>query len=135
MKRLRRNGTHTKIRWIPTSDDNKLRGLAKEQARAATKEDALPQERVPRMKPTTLNIARLQGISSDKLPVNAGRHAKQKEANVLAQLRTGMAGINGYLHQINVADTDQRACGQARETVEHFLSRCQKWTAHWTEFL
>ncbi|KAJ5887621.1 hypothetical protein N7495_007662 [Penicillium taxi] len=35
----------------------------------------------------------------------------------------------------NLADTDQCACGQARETVEHFLFRCQKWTAHRTELL
>jgi hypothetical protein len=54
---------------------------------------------------------------------------------VLAQLRTGMTRLNGYLYRINVADTDQCACGQARETVEHFLFRCQKWTAHRTELL
>ncbi|CDM38583.1 Probable transposable element [Penicillium roqueforti FM164] len=46
-----------------------------------------------------------------------------------------LARLNGYLYRINVADTDQCACGQARETVEHFLFRCQKWTAHWTELL
>jgi hypothetical protein len=43
------------------------------------------------------------------------------EATVLAQLWTGMARLNGYLYQINVAQTDQCACGQVRETVEHFL--------------
>jgi ribonuclease HI len=154
MRKLRRNGNQINIRWISTSEDNKLRGLAKEQARAATQEDALPQERVPRMKSTTLNIARSQAVPSNDLPVNVGRHAKRvdaalpgkhtrqlydrlswKEASVLAQLRTGMARLNGYLYRINVADTDQCACGQARETVEHFLFRCQKWTAHRTELL
>ncbi|KAJ6090904.1 hypothetical protein N7499_003618 [Penicillium canescens] len=154
MRKLRRNGNQINIRWISTSEDNKLRGLAKEQARAATQEDALPQERVPRMKSTTLNIARSQAVPSNDLPVNVGRHAKRvdaalpgkhtrqlydrlswKEASVLAQLRTGMARLNGYLYRIKVADTDQCACGQARETVEHFLFRCQKWTAHRTELL
>ncbi|OQE09714.1 hypothetical protein PENFLA_c100G00312 [Penicillium flavigenum] len=154
MRKLRRNGNQVNIRWISTSEDNKLRGLAKEQARAATQEDALPQERVPRMKSTTLNIARSQAVPSNDLPVNVGRHAKRvdtalpgkhtrqlydrlswKEASVLAQLRTGMARLNGYLYRINVVDTDQCACGQARETVEHFLFRCQKWTAHRTELL
>ncbi|KAJ5267785.1 hypothetical protein N7478_010593 [Penicillium angulare] len=132
----------------------KLLGLAKEQARAATQEDALPQERVPRMKSTTLNIARSQAVPSSELPENIGRHAKRvdaalpgkhtrqlydrlmwKEASVLAQLRTGMARLNGYLNQINVVETDQCDCGQARETVEHFLFRCRKWTAHRTELL
>jgi ribonuclease HI len=154
MRKLRRNGNQINIRWIRTSDDNKLRGLAKEQARAAKQEDALPQERVPRLKSTTLNIARSQAVPSNDLPVNVGRHAKRvhaalqgkhtqqlygrlswKEATVLAQLRTGMARLNGYLYRINGADTDQCARGQARETVEHFLFRCQKWTAHRTELL
>ncbi|KAJ5085332.1 hypothetical protein N7532_010103 [Penicillium argentinense] len=154
MRKLRRNGNQINIRWISTSEDNKLRGLAKEQARAATQEDALPQERVPRMKSTTLNIARSQAVPSNDLPVDIGRHAKRvdaalpgkhtrqlydrlswKEASVLAQLRTGMARLNGYLYRIKVADTDQCACGQARENVEHFLFRCQKWTVHRTELL
>ncbi|KAJ6136898.1 hypothetical protein N7497_012150 [Penicillium chrysogenum] len=154
MRKLRRNGNQINVRWISTSEDNKLRSLAKEQARAATQEDAVPQKQVPRTKSTTLNIARSQAVPNNDLPANIGRHAKRvdaalpgkhtrqlydrlswKEASVLAQLRTGMARLNGYLYRINVADTDQCACGQARETVEHFLFRCQKWTAHRTELL
>ncbi|KAI2669705.1 hypothetical protein LCP963914a_9893 [Penicillium roqueforti] len=154
MRRLRRNGNWIKFHWIPTSKDNKLLGLAKEQARIATQEDALPQERVPRMKSTTLNIARAQAVPSSELPENIGRHAKRvdaalpgkhtrqlydrltwKEATTLVQLRTDMARLNEYLNQINVAETDQCDCGQARETVEHFLFRCRKWTAHRTELL
>lgn len=142
------------IRWVPISENNQLLGLAKEQARAATQEDAIPQAQVPRMKSTTLNTARPQAAASKGLPENIGRHSKRvdaalpgkhtrqlydrlpwKEASVLAQLRTGMARLNGYLHRINVAETDQCACGQARETVEHFLFRCRKWTAHRTEML
>jgi hypothetical protein len=147
MKRLQRNGNHINIWWVPTSKDNKLLGLAKEQARNATQKDAVPQESVPRMKSTTLNLARSQAATSNDLPENVGRHVKRvdaalpgkhtrqlydrlswKEASVLAQLRTGMARLNGYLYRINAADTDQCACGQARETVEHFLFRCRKWT-------
>ncbi|EED12024.1 conserved hypothetical protein [Talaromyces stipitatus ATCC 10500] len=106
------------------------------------------------MKSTTLNIARSQKVISKGLPEKVGKHVKRvdaallgkhtqqlydrlswKEASVLAQLRTGMARLNGYLYRINVAQTDQCACGQARETVEHFLFRCQKWTAYRTEML
>jgi hypothetical protein len=57
-----------------------------------------------------------------------------EKASVLAQ-RTGMARLNGYLYRINVAESDQCARGQARETVEHLLFRCQRWTVHWTETL
>jgi hypothetical protein len=154
IRRLRRNGNRITILWVPTSEDNKLLSLAKEQARTATQEDATPQAQVPRVKSTTLNIARSQQGTSKGLPEKVGKHVKRvdaalpgkhtrqlydrlswKEASVLAQLRTGMARLNGYLYRINVAQTDQCACGQARETVEHFLFRCQKWTAYRTEML
>ena len=36
IRRLRRNRNRIKFHWIPTSEDNKLLGLAKEQARAGT---------------------------------------------------------------------------------------------------
>jgi hypothetical protein len=106
------------------------------------------------MKSTTLNIAQSHVATGKSLPENVGKHAKRvdaalpgkhtrqlydrlprKEASVLAQLRTGMARLNGYLYRINAAETDQCACGQAKETVEHFLFRCRKWTAHRTELL
>jgi hypothetical protein len=106
------------------------------------------------MKSTTLKIARSQAAPSNDLPENVGRHVKRvdaalpgkhtrqlydrlswKEASVLAQLRTGMARLNSYLYRINVADTDQCTCGQAKETVEHFLFRCRKWTTQRTALL
>jgi hypothetical protein len=46
-----------------------------------------------------------------------------------------MARLNGYLHRIGAAPSDQCACGQATETVDHFLFRCRKWTAYRTEML
>ncbi|KAJ5593445.1 hypothetical protein N7537_010349 [Penicillium hordei] len=154
IKRLQRNRNHVQFRWVSASEDNKMLGLAKVQARAATQEDALLQESAPRMKSTTLNLARSQAVPRNTLPVDVGKHAKRvdaalpgkhtrllydrlswKEATVLAQLRTGMARLNGYLYRINAAATDQCACGQAKETVEHFLLRCRKWNAHRTEML
>jgi hypothetical protein len=38
-----------------------------------------------------------------------------EEASVLAQLRTGIARLNGYLHRIREAPTDQCTCNQATE--------------------
>lgn len=52
----------------------------------------------------------------------------EMEVKVLAQLRTGMTALNSYLHKIGVAESDMCDCGQAAETVEHFLFRCKKWT-------
>jgi hypothetical protein len=54
---------------------------------------------------------------------------KRREACVLAQLRTGMARLNGFLSRIGAVESDLCPYGQARETVEHFLLRCVRWTA------
>jgi hypothetical protein len=112
IKRLRRNGNLITILWVPTSEDNKLLGLAKEQARAATQEDATPYTELPRMKSTALNMARSQVGTSEGLPEKVGKHAKRvdaalpgkhtrqlydrlscKEASVLAQIWTGMEQV------------------------------------------
>jgi hypothetical protein len=76
INRLWRKGNHIKTLWIPASKDNKLLGLAKEQARAATYEDAIPQERISRMKLTMLNLARSQAATRKALPEDVGRYIK-----------------------------------------------------------
>jgi hypothetical protein len=52
---------------------------------------------------------------------------KRREACILAQLRTGMARLNGFLSRIGAVESDLCPCGRARETVEHFLLRCARW--------
>ncbi|KAJ5733965.1 hypothetical protein N7493_002751 [Penicillium malachiteum] len=83
----------------------------------------------------TLNLAQSQVDTGKSLPENLYNRLLWKEASVLAQLQTGIARLNGYLSQINIAEMDQCACGQARETVEHFLFRYRRWTAHRTRLL
>jgi hypothetical protein len=74
------------------------------------------------MKSTTLNLAQAQAATTKALLEDVGRHIKQvdaalpgkhtrqlydgllwNKATVLAQLRTGIARLNKYLYQINVA--------------------------------
>lgn len=100
-------------------------------------------------KSTVINIAIANQREGKTLPEKIGKYSKEldaalpgkhtyslydalkrKEANVLAQLRTGRIRLNGYLHQIGAAESDQCACGQAKETIEHFLFRCTLWTSH-----
>ena len=71
-----------------------------------------------------------------------GKHTKDlydqlscRETSVLIQFRTGMARLNEFLHRIGAARSDQCACGSARETVDHFLFRCIKWTEQRKELL
>jgi ribonuclease HI len=151
---LREDGNVVKVLWLPASGENKLLKRAKEEARKATQKGATPEQQLPSMQSTTLRIARSKVSINTALPEKVGKHSKRvdtalpgkhtkqlydrltwKEANVLAQLRTGMARLNAYLFNINAALSDQCDCGQARETVEHFLFRCQKWTAYRTEML
>jgi hypothetical protein len=60
---------------------------------------------------------------------------KRKGASVLAQLRTGMARLNGDLYRIGAAESDRCAYRQAKETIKHFLFRCTMWTTHRTQVL
>jgi hypothetical protein len=154
IRALKRDGNTTTILWLPSSEENELIKLAKEKAKAATRPGTPPQTQLPRMRSTTLNVARAKHGTARGLPENVGKYSKRidtalpgkhtrqlydrlswKEANVLAQLRTGMARLNTYLHRIKATSTDQCVCGQARETVDHFLFWCRRWTMYRTEML
>jgi hypothetical protein len=154
IRQLQKEGNVVTVIWTPVYDENKLKKIAKEKAQKATCPEARLQTQRPGMKSTMLNAARSKRGTTRCLPEKVGKHSKRvdialpgkhtrrlydelpwKEASVLAQLRTGMARLNSYLHRINAAPTDQCACGQARETVEHFLFRCTKWTTYRTEML
>lgn len=63
-----------------------------------------------------------------------GKHIKKLydifrrlEAPILAQLRTGMARVNQYLHRIGASESDHCSCGQATGSIEHLLFRCTQW--------
>ncbi|KFZ24552.1 hypothetical protein V502_00968 [Pseudogymnoascus sp. VKM F-4520 (FW-2644)] len=98
-----------------------------------------------RKAPLAQLMGQTQESELDLLPVDTalpGKHTQQlynqctwKEATVLAQLRTGIARLNSYLVLIKAAPSDQCDCGEARETVEHFLFRCKRWTGHRKEML
>jgi exonuclease III len=154
IRQLQKEGNVVTVIWTPVYDENKLKKIAKEKAQKATCPEARLKTQRPGMKSTMLNAARSKRGTTRCLPEKVGKHSKRvdialpgkhtrrlydellwKEASVLAQLRTGMARLNSYLHRINAAPTDQCACGQARETVEHFLFRCTKWTTYRTEML
>jgi hypothetical protein len=154
IRALRRNGNTITVSWLPSGESNELIKLAKDQAKIATRQGSIPQKQLPRTRSTTFNIARAKRSTTRRLPENVGKYSKRidkalpgkhtqplydqlsrKEASVLAQLRTGMARLNSYLYRIRASSTDQCACGEARETVDHFLFRCRRWTAQRTELL
>ncbi|RFN43213.1 hypothetical protein FIE12Z_12549 [Fusarium flagelliforme] len=147
VEKLRRDGNRVNLIWLPPDSELKIQKTAKTSARHATEPYMTPQRGFAKAKTTILNRTRAELRMERKLPDGVGRHSRKvdsalpgkhtrllydqlswKEASVLAQLRTGMARLNGYLYQIRAAPTDECPCGQAKETVEHFLFRCVKWT-------
>jgi hypothetical protein len=156
VRRLRSNGNWVRIMWVPSQGVFDLSIKAKETAKQATEQDQAPQDQdqVCQAKSTIINTARAEQRAKNTLPEGVckyskdmdialpGKHTralydslKRREACVLAQLRTGMARLNGYLCRIGKAESDQCECGQARETVNHFLFRCTRWQEHRTQML
>ena len=140
--------------WLSTGENEELWTCAKEKAKEATRQGTVPQKPLPRARSTTLNVARAERGPTRSLPEKVGKLSKRvdialpgkhtrklydqltaKEASVLAQLRTGIARLNSYLFLIKAAPSAQCACGEVRETVEHFLFRCRRWITHRTEML
>lgn len=145
---LRKRGNAVNAIWIPAYADIMLKQQAKAEARKSTRVEQQPEKQPFQAKSTAIRLA-LAAIQQEwTLPEHVGKYSKKvdialpgkhtrslydglnrKEAKTLAQLRTGMARLNSYLNQIGIADSELCACGQASETVEHFLFRCTKWTA------
>ena len=57
-----------------------------------------------------------------------GKLSKRKHIAWLARLRTEHSSLNGYLERFNIIDDAIcPGCGDAKETVHHFLMVCQKY--------
>jgi len=130
--------------WTPANEQIPLKQKAKAMARQAVQPPTKLKDQTLRAKATVLCLAKqkhqrkpIQKVGEYTRKFDTalpGKHTrllyngfKRTEANILVQLRTGMSRLNGYLYHINAADTDLCSCGQAKETVEHFLFRCTRW--------
>jgi hypothetical protein len=142
--RLQERGNQVFAIWTPANEQITLQEKAKAMARHAVESFRDAKEQTSSAKTTVLCLAKRKhkgeliervGEYTRKFDTALpGTHTrllynsfKRTEAGILAQLRTGMSRLNGYLYRINAAQTDLCACGQAKETVEHFLFRCAQW--------
>jgi hypothetical protein len=144
---IQEGGNGVSMIWTPAHSDFVLGTKAKAAARRATREGCEPDNRPYQAKSTAVRLAIATQRQEKALPEGVGKYSKaidtalpgrhtrilydglkRKEANVLAQLRTGMTRLNSYLSKIGAAESDICICGRASETVEHFLFRCTKWT-------
>ena len=145
-RRLAEAGNLVFAMWTPAHEHvyimEKAKATARQVANVSTTND-----RTASSKATVLSLAKqdLHLKPIEKVGENIrkfdtalpGKHTaclynafKRTEAEILAQLRTGMSQLNGYLHRIKAVDSDLCACGQAKETVEHFLFLCTQWNQH-----
>ncbi|GIZ38771.1 hypothetical protein CKM354_000217300 [Cercospora kikuchii] len=134
-----------RLAWCPTPEFE-LGQKAKEAAKAATEPGQIPQSTRPAARSTAISHLKAETRKRRQPIEGVGKHIRRidtaipgphtrmvydrlgsKQASVLAQLRTGMSRLNGYLHRIGAAESDLCACTQATETVEHFLFRCRLW--------
>ncbi|EEA20161.1 hypothetical protein TMatcc_000136 [Talaromyces marneffei ATCC 18224] len=145
---LQRQGNAINAIWVPAHTDMNVKLRTKTEAQKSTKTECQPDIQPYQAKSTAIRLAIAEQRQEWTLPESVGKYSKaidtalpgkhtrslydglnRKEAKTLAQLRTGMTRLNSYLNRIGAADSDLCACGQASETVEHFLFRCTQWTA------
>jgi predicted nucleic acid-binding Zn-ribbon protein len=146
---LQRRGCSISLMWVAAEDEGfTLRALAKAAAKRAAMCEETPDIQPYQARSTKLRLAKLAQQQVRKLPEGVGKYSKRvdtalpgkhtrelydqlnrRESDILVQSRTGMARLNGFLHRIGAADSSLCECGQATETVEHFLFRCRKWIA------
>ena len=147
VRTMRERGNTLLGRWVPSEQHLEVGGLGNGAAKKATELGKTPEGRqLQKAKATILTKLKREIKAKVTLPPDVGKHSRdvdaalpgkhtkeiydtlsKKEAGILAQLRTGMARVNGYLHRIGVSDTDQCDCGVAKETVKHFLFLCARW--------
>jgi hypothetical protein len=135
-ERLQKSGNIIKMLCVPAGDkDFPMGSEAKTEARRAARGRQRPEKPTYQARSTRMRLAIAQQQRQKILPDGVGKYAKRidralpgthtralydglkrREADMLSQLRTGMARINSYLHRIGAA-----------ETMDHFLFRCTKW--------
>ena len=140
--------------WIPADTDIELWQKAKIAAQQAAQPGSTQKEEIYAAKSTILSTALNKQKQNKKLPEGIGKFSKdmdaalpgkhtrklydglkRSEANILAQLRTGMARVNGYLHRIGAAESSLCSCGIAKETVRHFIFCCPIWDSQRRQLL
>jgi hypothetical protein len=144
--RLEKGGSTIKMRWVSsTNEPFTLGAKAKVEARKAADSGCKVTNPLIQARSTRLRVLLAQRRQRMTLPEEVGGYSKQldkalsgkhtrilydslkrRESDILVQRRTGMAGVNKYLHRIGATETDTCDCGQEEETVDHFLFRCPR---------
>ncbi|KAH7459183.1 hypothetical protein FOMA001_g20218 [Fusarium oxysporum f. sp. matthiolae] len=134
IEKLKADMNRLRLIWLPSDSELKIQRIAKMSARHATEPYVTPRIGTSKAKTTILSRTRADLRRERKLPDGVGKHSRKvdsalpgkhtrllydqlpwKEASVLAQLRTGMARLNGYLYRIGAAATDECHAGKQKK--------------------
>ncbi|KAM0724078.1 hypothetical protein Q7P37_000258 [Cladosporium fusiforme] len=147
VRRLKESHNRVVFTWAPVSPIFELGQKAKRLAQRSTDEGRVIRDR-PRL--TRSMVQRTQERlrrATEQVPATVGESVRRidtawpgshtrrmydelskRQASILAQLRTGMTPLNGYLHNIKAVESNLCECGEAIESREHFVLRCARWS-------
>lgn len=133
--------------WAPVSLIFELEQKAKQLAQRSTEEGRVARDRPRLTKSMVRNAQQRLSLATSRTPTTFGESVRRidaawpgshtrriydglskRQASVLAQLRTGMTPLNGYLQRITAVESDLCECGEAIESREHFVFRCTRWS-------
>ena len=133
--------------WAPVSSIFELGQRAKQLAQRSTDEGRVASDRPRLTKRIVLKAQQRLAQATAQMPTTfgeavrridaawPGRHTRRmydelskRQASVLAQVRTGMTPLNGYLHNIKAVESNLCECGEAVESREHFIFHCVRWS-------
>ena len=97
---------------------------------------SMVQRTLDRLRRVTEQVPAAVGASVRRIDTAwPGKHTRRiyddltkRQASTLAQLRTGMTPLNGYLHNIKAVESNLCECGEAIESREHFVFHCARWS-------
>ena len=114
--------------WVPSQEEITLNTRAKKAAKQATETGQIGRRKIG-SKATILAAILQKSREKRELPKGIGKYTieidgalpgkhtkllhdsfKRTEAEILAQLRTGMARLNEYLHRTRASESDQCDC-------------------------
>jgi len=140
-------GNRVIFAWAPVNPIFELGQQAKQLAQGSTEEGRIVQDKIRLSKRTVYKAQESVRRAASKVPTTVGQSLRnfdaawpgghtrrmynnlsKRQASILAQLRTDMTPLNGYLYKIKAAETNLCNCGEAPETREHFIFRCVRWS-------
>jgi hypothetical protein len=147
VRRLKESHNRVVFAWAPVSPIFELGQKAKQLAQRSTDEErvvtgrprltrSMVQRTQERLRRATEQVSATVGASLRRIDTAwPGTHTRRmyddltkRQASILAQLRTGMTPLNGYLHNIKAVESNLCECGEAVESREHFVLHCARWT-------